>query len=523
MRARVAPARRRPLRPRFAFAAFLLGAAVAPAPAQTRQQPLRGIENYITAAMRQWNVPGLAIAVVKGDSVVYLRGFGVREMGKSDAVDANTLFAVASNTKAVTATAVGMLVSEGRLAWDDPATRHLPRLALYDPWVTREITVRDMLSHRSGLGTWAGDLLWYGSDLPLDSVIAGIHAVPASSGFRSRYGYSNLMFVAAGQIIPALAGMPWQQFVRTMLLVPLGMTRTTTSVTELAARDNVATPHARVDGRLAPVAYRNVDNAAPAAALNSSVAEWAQWLRLQLGYGAIAGRRIVDSAVIAETRTPATIEPPFPIATRALYPSNHFRAYGLGWALWDFRGRLVVSHGGGMDGMFSYTGFLPEEQLGVAVFTNREEHELAHALFLHVVELFLGRPTRDWSATLLEQARREAEAAQFPTRMTGTRPSLGLDAYAGRYVNEILGEAVITYDAGRLRLSLPHHPGLWANLGHWQGDEFQARWSERYFRESLVRFDAIAGSVREFRVKVRPDWVDPLEYRFRRLPERPTR
>ena len=496
--------------------ALLLAAAPAVAPAQTRRAPLAGLENYVTAAMRQWNVPGLAVAVVKGDSVVYARGFGVRELGRPDPVDEHTLFAVASNTKALTATVIGTLVAERRIAWDDRVETYLPGFAVYDPWVTHELTVRDLLSHRSGLGTWVGDLLWYGSDLPLDSVLAGVRHVPNASSFRSRYGYSNLMFVAAGRLAERVSGRSWEQLVRERLTDPLGMRRATFSVRALASADNVATPHAVIEGRLAPVPYRPVDNAAPAAALNASVREWAQWLRLQLGWGAVDGRRIVDSAVVAATRLPSTLLPPYG-SWAPFFPTTHFRAYGLGWFLMDFRGRLVVLHDGGMDGMYSQTGFLPEERLAVAVFTNRDEHELHTALFWHIVELYLGRPSRDWSATLLREAQREAAEQHATPRRQGTTPRLPLADYAGRYANEVLGEVTIRAENGRLVVRFPHHPGLAATLAHWEHDVFQARWADRYFRTSLLSFDTMAGSALEFRVTIRPDFVDPLEYRFRRV------
>lgn len=479
--------------------------------AQTRRDPLRGLENYVNAAMRQWQVPGVAIAIVRGDSVIYARGFGVRELGRPERVDEHTLFAVASNTKAVTATALGLLVSENTLRWDDRARQHLPRFALDDSLASRDVTVRDLLSHRIGLGTWAGDLLWYGSDLPIDSVMAGTARVPLTLGFRYRYGYSNLGFIAAGQMIPVLSGQSWADFVRARLLEPLGMSRTTTSVADLPARGNVASPHAMIDGRIQPVPYRPVDNAAPAAALNSSASEWAHWLSLNLGWGSYRGRRIVDSAVIAETRIPNTALRNRP---NRLFPNFNLQSYGLGWFIRDFRGRLEITHDGGMDGMYSKSGFLPSENIGVVVLTNKDEHDLQTGLYYHILDLMLGPTGHDYSATLL--AAQEQPAPQAPRR--DSRPGLPLADYAGRYVNPTLGELTIAIDSAtrRITVRLPHHPGLRANLAHWEDNVFVARWEDRYFRESRLTFEVMGDRAVSVRFTVRPDFIDPLEYTFRR-------
>ena len=257
--------------------------------AQAVPPELRGFDAYVEAAMREWDVPGLAIAVVRGDEVVYARGFGVRERGRPERVDEHTVFAVASNTKALTATALAMLVAEGRIGWDDRATAHLPALQLRDPWATRELTLRDLLAHRAGYDTWQGDLLWYGSDRPVSDVLTGFGRLTPTTSFRGAYGYNNMLFVAAGEVIPAVTGTSWDAFVRARLLDPLGMTRTSTSTRELDGLDNVAVPHTLLDGEVAAVPYRALDNAAAAAGLNASVRDWAQWLRLQLGDGVFEG------------------------------------------------------------------------------------------------------------------------------------------------------------------------------------------------------------------------------------------
>ena len=254
--------------------------------------------------MREWNVPGLAIAIVKDDSVVYARGFGVREIGKPGRVDENTLFAIASNTKAFTATAVTMLAVQNKLSLNDLVTRYLPDWQLSDPWATREATLRDLLTHRMGYLTWQGDLVWYGSTYDRAEVIRRMRYLKPATSFRSAYGYSNYGFLTAGEIVAKVSGVSWDEFVRDHFFEPLGMTRTNTSVTALAGADNVAMPHTKIDDSIVVVPYRNVDNVGGAATINSSVADMSRWIRLQLANGMWNRRQLVDSTAIRLTRTP---------------------------------------------------------------------------------------------------------------------------------------------------------------------------------------------------------------------------
>ncbi|MFB0515052.1 MAG: serine hydrolase domain-containing protein, partial [Candidatus Neomarinimicrobiota bacterium] len=273
----------------------LLLASIVPAHAQV--DPLSGLDSYITRAMEDWELPGLAIAIVKDDEVVFARGYGVRELGQPDPVDEHTLFAVASHTKAFTATALAMLVQQGQLSWDDRVIDHMPQFRLYDPTTTREMTVRDLLTHRQGYQTWAGDLLWWGSKLNRQEVLHRLQYLIPDYSFRGRYGYNNMMYVAAGELIPILTDTSWADFVTERLLRSLGMTHSTLTVRDLPERGNVATPHTRVEGKLVPIPYRNIDNTAPAGALNSSAIEMAHWLRFQLAGGRYDGVQLVDSVI----------------------------------------------------------------------------------------------------------------------------------------------------------------------------------------------------------------------------------
>lgn len=484
---------------------------------------LSDLDEYVAHALQAWDVPGLALAIVKDDALVHARGYGRRELGRPDPVDADTLFATGSNTKAFTATALGLLVHEGKLSWDDPVTRYLPGFELYDPYVTHAITVRDLLCHRCGLATWAGDFTAYGSIYTRAEVLQRVRHIRPAFGFRAGFGYSNLMFLAAGQIIPAVTGQSWEDFVAARLLKPLGMVRSTLSVQTLANAGDVATPHTRAGERLVAVPYRAADPLAPAGALNSSARDMAQWLRLQLGDGEYAGTRLVDAAVIEETRIPHTPMRLDPMA-RELFPTRHFSAYGLGWFLADHHGRLLVSHGGGIDGMLSQCGFVPEERLGVVVLTNYDHHALHNALFSYVIDAYLGAASRDSSAFLLERFRQmerqlaqtwqQAEAARVPR----TQPSLPLDAYTGTYVDTVYGTATIAVEDGALCLRLGGHPDVAGRLEHWHYDTFLCRWSDPVLDRSLVPFTLDAqGKAVEFKLQIRPEFIDPLEYAFRRV------
>ncbi len=504
------------------FVALLIAATV---PAQqVPPEALAGLDNYIENAMREWRVPGLAIAVVKGDAVVYARGFGVRETGKPEPITPETRFAMASNSKAFTATALGLLVDEKKLGWDDAVCEKLPAFQLQDPAATRALTIRDLLCHRVGLGTWQGDLIWYGSDRSIPEVLERVRELPPDFGFRDRYAYCNLTFLAAGELLAKVSGETWASFVERRLFHPLAMTRSSTSVRALEGVADVARPHTLIEGKIAAIPYRNLDNCGPAGGINSCVLDWSQWMRAQLNDGMLGDARVIPSAVIQETQAPQNLVRPTSMRQKSLFPSSHFFAYGLGWFMQDYLGRMVLSHGGGMDGMLSLTVLVPEEKLGVVVLTNFDEQELYRAIPFRVVDAFLKAEARDWSGELLllrqeSEARSKESASKAPEDAFTPRPTLDLARYAGTYRNGALGEARIELADGTLRLAVERNIGLRAVLTPRDGDLFEAAWADPFFKTSPVPF-RIDGTGRpaEFRFSVRPDFVDPMEYIFIREP-----
>jgi CubicO group peptidase (beta-lactamase class C family) len=514
----------RRLSARFALLFLLLSFAPA-ALAQTLEERLREIDEYAAKAGRDWNVPGFAVAIVKDDKVVFAKGYGVRELGKAEQVDADTLFAIASNTKAFTAAALAVLVDEGKLKWDDPATKHLPGFQLQDPFVTRELTVRDLLSHRSGLATFGGDLLWYETGYPREEIIRRVRFLKPTSSLRSAFGYQNILFVAAGEIVPAVTGKSWDDFVRERFFAPLRMSRTTTRHRELLAAPNVATPHNELDGKVRRIRYGNVDNAGGAGAINSSANEMAQWLRLQLGRGTFEGKKIFSAERSREMWTPHTVLSGINEAAERFNPTVHFNLYGLGWGLYDYHGRLVVWHGGGLDGMTSRVALLPEENLGVVVLTNSET-SLSNVISNKAFDVFLGVPKRDWSADYLARtkASRERTAAEAKklegARVPDTKPSLPLSAYAGTYTGQMFGDARVSEEDGKLVVRLVPSPNFVGDLEHWHFDTFRIRWRESIvypFPRGFVTFTLNPqGKVDEMKIDVPNPDFDFKELEFKK-------
>jgi CubicO group peptidase (beta-lactamase class C family) len=437
-------------------------------------------------------------------------------------VDEHTLFAIGSNTKAFTATAVGMLVQQGKLAWDDPVTKYLPEFKLYDSHATEMITIRDLLCHRAGLGTWAGDLLLL-SNYSTEEIVRRIHHIPPAYSFRAGYGYSNLMFITAGLIIQKVSGMSWDDFIRQNIFEPLGMTNSVTNPCYFEDRMNIAAPHEDIRGSLQTVSYRPVPHAGAEGSICASAADIALWMKMQLEQGSFDGKQLVDPAIIEETRTPHN---PFRLTAqeKKYFPSRRFVAYGLGWFLNDTHGRLNVRHTGGVDGMLSSVVLIPQEKLGVAVFTNKLPNAAYVALPHYLIETLFGLPNQDWIQIYsdLEQEAKEkeeqAKKGRVDSRAKDTHPSLAWEKYAGEYESLILGGATITLEADRLHIQLAAHPSMSGTMEHWHFDTFLCKWDDPVLGESLIPFSTDGqGNVTEFHVRIREDWIDPLEHVFKRV------
>ncbi len=486
----------------------------------------QALSELIEKARADWNVPGLSVAVIKDGQVVLSQGFGIRELGKPEPVDADTLFAIASNSKAFTAAAIAMLEEDGKLKWDDPVQAHLPWLQLYDPWVSAEIRVDDLLCHRSGLGTFSGDLLWWGTPYSPEDVLRRAKHLPAKGRFRAHFGYSNLMFLAAGEVIHKASGQTWSEFVKARIMIPVGMTRSITSIKDLDSVGNYATPHKPTPEKVSPLPWYNWDTMAAAGGIISSSNDMAKWLNVQLDVGKIDDQHRLFSAASSHRMWSQQTVISVSETSMSRSPSTHFRAYGLGWELADHKGRKMVSHGGGYDGMYSQVLLVPEEQLGIVVLTNSMTG-LSGALANTIRDRFLSVADTTLLADGLERERKNRAAFyqriadSIVPKAEGTKPSRSLDAYAGTFRCPMYGDATVTVEAEKLVLRLLPNSDLVADLTHLHYDTWVIRWRKdlAWFAEGAIQFvPDSSGNFQELRLDVPNDdlWFDELK--LKRVP-----
>ena len=455
----------------------------------------KDFDAYVARGLQALQTPGAAIAVVKDGRVLFAKGYGVRTLSDTARVDVHTLFQIASNTKAFTTAALAILADEGKLSWDDAAAKFLPGFQLYDPYVTREFTVRDLVTHRSGLGLGAGDLLWFHSNYNRGEIAYRIRFARPVSSFRSAYAYDNVLYIVAGEIFPAVAAQSWDDFVKNRIFTPLGMTESGTTTAFFTSSRNAATPHALEDGKLQVVPVDSVDNISPAGGIASNVTDLARWLICRLDSGRYSGGRLFSERQAREMWSGQTILPiPDPPPPLAALRAN-FAEYALGWRVRDYQGRKTVSHTGGLAGMSSQITLVPAEKLGIVILTNSES-DLMAALTYRLLDDLLGapRPRGDWvtafaQAELLARAR--ADSTLQATRAeqdSASRPSLPLARYTGSYRDELYGDASVALENGRLVLRFGRSPAFVGDLEHWQYDTFIARWRTKHLEDAYVTF-----------------------------------
>jgi len=468
-----------------AAAAAVLSVRQAPVVAQA---PLSGLDAYIQKGIADWRVPGLAVAVSKDGQIVFSKAYGVRELGKPAPADEHTLFAIGSTTKAMTAALVGMLVDEKKVDWDDPVVKHLPWFQMKDPYVSREVTVRDLLTHRAGLGN--ADYLWYGQSDSMPDILRRVRLVDPAYSLRSGFIYQNIMYAAAGAVVEAAGGLPWAQTIQTRIFDPLGM-RDSISHLPTAAQTNVASPHFVVGDQVRVIENASVDPVAPAGAVWSSISDMSKWMQFVLDGGRANGRRLLSEKTAAELFTPQTIAP-FEMYPTTRLTKPHWMTYGLGWFQQDYHGRAVDFHTGSIDGMVAIHGLIRDERLGVYVLANLDHAELRHAIMYSVFDRYGAHTDRDWSAEFLklysdlaktaDEERHKQEAA----RVKGTSPSLALDKYAGTYTDPLHGRVDVTLEGGALHL---HYGTAFVGaLEHWHYNTFRAVWQAAWRQPDLVTF-----------------------------------
>ena len=436
------------------------------------------IDKYYLKMVKDWDIPSASIGIVKDGKLVFTGNYGVLETGKNKEPNEHTLYAIASNSKAFTSAIIGMLVQEGKLEWDDKVKKFLPYFAVYDPWVSDNVTIRDLLSHRVGLGTFSGDNIWYKSTLPAEEIIKHIKHVPQAYDFRAGYGYSNLMYITAGEIIKTITGKSWGENVKERILDPLDMNRTISSITDLVKTGNYATPHARKDNKNYAIPWVSWDNVASTGGLVSSVSDISKWMVFNLNNGIHGQDTLLSRATRNMVWTPHNNH--LVDHTSKNDFNRHFNAYGLGWGLSDYHGRMKVGHTGGYDGMITAVTLIPDENLGVVVLTNGVKSPIMAATY-YALDKFLGVKGKDWSADYLERNNKNAAndtriADRKAKRILGTKPTISLQNFVGEYYSDIYGQISITDNENQLSLVFEHSPLLSATLTHWHHDVWEIHW-----------------------------------------------
>ncbi len=507
-----------------ALAAGAFAGQTAPSKAQTRPSasPVLppGFDALVERVMKTFEVPGLAVSVVKDGQVVLAKGYGVRRLGQPAPVDARTLFGIASNTKAFTATALGLLVEEGRIEWDGPVTRYLPWFQMWDPYVTREMTVRDLLVHRSGLGLGAGDLLlWPETTYDRGEIVRRLRFIRPATSFRSAYAYDNMLYIAAGEVIEAVSGTTWEAFIAARILEKAGLTSSEPRHSAEVAGRNVAIPHAVLDGQPTPVAIDENDNMNAAGGIISCAEDMARWMLIHLGEGKLPdGTRLFSERTerqLTALVTPIPIsDPPAELAAQR----GNFNGYALGFRVSDYRGRKLVNHTGGLTGYVSRVVMVPELELGITVLTNQESGDAYNSVIFAVLDQAMGAPATDWAAAYVKVRERgrsrtnEALKAAAAKRDAAAKPSLPLEKYAGTYEDAWYGPIVVSSEgtgaSAKLVMSFAKSPGLAGDLEHWSRETFVARWRDRELRaDAFVTFvlDPDGGIVEARMKPVSPD------------------
>jgi CubicO group peptidase (beta-lactamase class C family) len=500
----------------FGHSSFVIGQTA------IKSKQLSGIDKSMSRAVESMNLPSLSVAIVHDGELIWSQSYGTLDVNSEASATPEALYAVASNTKAFTSAALAQLVDAGKIDWDDRVTDYLPSFKLYDAYVTSDLRIRDLLCHRSGLATFSGDLLWYGTTWTAEEVLEKAQHLQPTSSFRTEFGYQNILYIAAGKIIETVTGQPWKKCIQDSLLTRVGMGQSALSILDLDPTQTIAQPHNETsEGNLVPIEWVNWDNMAPAGALLASVADMAKWMVVQLDSGRIADKRLWNQA---QTQQMWSMHTPIPVSNwyRSKMPSMHFRGYGLGWEMATLHGRKIVGHSGGYDGMISRQMLVPEEKIGVFIVTNTNS-SVPWALGYDFLDVLLDGNYDFDMLTFLESNRVEENANRTKeleimeaTRVQDTKPSHPLSDFVGSYTDSMYGSIEITAAKDGLGLQFIQTPLFKAELKHWHYDTFQLNWSEQMMLPSgMVHFTIDAmGKVEALDVNVPNPDFDFTELHF---------
>ncbi|HQY12904.1 MAG TPA: serine hydrolase, partial [Ferruginibacter sp.] len=434
------------------------------------------LDGYVNNALTGWQIPGAAVCIVKNGKVVLMKGYGVKELNGTDKVDENTLFMIGSNTKAFTATALAMLDAEKKISLDDKVTRWLPQFRLENKAAGEQAIIRDLLCHRIGFQTFQGDFTYWTSNLSRAAVIEKMSHIKAPYPFRTKWGYTNAAFVAAGEVIPRASGMQWEEYLKEKIFTPLGMTSSLALSKDFPGAPNKCSAHTMAEGKLVKIPFCSIDNLAAAGSIGSSVRDMSHWVMAQLNGGKYDGKQVITPAAIAQTWFPHSI-----LGNGGKqFNTGHFSLYGLGWMLEEYCGKKVVSHTGGVNGFVTSVTLLPEEKLGILVFTNTDQNSFYEALKWEIADAYLGKPYRNYSKFYLgfhNQQKKEDEKKDKKMQDSVAlqlKPSLAVKDYCGNYTNEVYGNMSVVQEGAELKMKFSHHPNMYAKLESLGGNRFYA-------------------------------------------------
>jgi CubicO group peptidase (beta-lactamase class C family) len=473
------------------------------------------LDIYVNRGLENWQIPGAAVLVVKDGNIIVARGYGVKELGTNNKVDENTLFMIGSNTKAFTGTALAILENEGKCNLDDKVIKYLPDFKVKDEWVTKELNLIDIVTHRMGLQTFQGDFMYWTSDLNADEVIEKFGMLTPKFDFRTKYGYTNAGYAIAGKIIEKVSGLSWSEYLKEKIFMPLKMNRTLALSEDFFNAENIAKPHTYVDGKISLIPFQNIDNLAPCGSIGSSIEDMSHWVIAQLDSGNYNGESIIPFSVIQRTRKPESIQ------GRVRHPFNtgHFNLYGLGWGLMDYEGTEIVSHTGGVNGFVTSVTLLPEINLGVVILTNTDQNAFFQMLKWEIVDAYLGLPYRNYDNYIFQQAMKGKErrdsliAAWKDSVLMDPKSDFKLSELTGKYENEVYGYSEISQKENFLELSLEHHSRLKGKLEYIGNSRFLCTYSDPTYGIKVFPFEIVNGKVKSFNLYV-DDFIDYQAYKF---------
>jgi CubicO group peptidase (beta-lactamase class C family) len=457
--------------------------------AQDITKQLKEFDAYVEKGRAQWQMPGMAVAVVKDGKVIFKKGYGVRQLGTKNMVDTQTIFGCGSTTKAMTAVCMAILVDEGKVSWDDAVIKHLPEFQLYDPAVTRELKIRDLFIHNSGVGN--ADFLWSVMNISSEEILRKMQQVEPSYSMRSSFIYQNIFYLAAGKVIEKIAGQKWEDFIQARIFQPLGMKRTFSTLKSIQD-PNQSKPHYLVNGSIKVIEPTSADQVGPAGSVYSCVDDISKWAICMLDSSKYEGGRLLKSNTWTELFRPQVIVPASEFYPTMKLTKPNWTTYGLGWFQHDYKGKKINYHTGSLAGEIAIHGQLPDAKLGIYVFGNYDHAELRHALVYKVFDLFALGGNRDWSTEFLmlytgiKQQGEKAEKDFEAKRVANTNPSKPLADYVGKYSDPLYGEVEITLADKKLLVNVNNF--VKATLSHWHYDTFRGDYEKDWYGKAIASF-----------------------------------